>query len=72
MSLATARRARRALPNANARPYARRTSSLAFASWPINQASLAALSDLELSATQIARYFSLDAAAVRGLLNRPI
>lgn len=72
MSLATARRARRVLPNANAGAYARPMSSLAYASWSINQASLEALSDLGLTATQIARYFSLDATTVRELLNRPI
>jgi hypothetical protein len=36
--------------------------------WPIDRASLAALSDLGLGAEEIARYFAVDVAAVRRLL----
>jgi hypothetical protein len=36
--------------------------------WPIDPASLAALSDMGLGAEEIARYFAVDVAAVRRLL----
>lgn len=39
------------------------------ASCALDRAALAALSDLGLTAEQIARYFSVDAAAARGSLN---
>jgi hypothetical protein len=38
------------------------------ATWPIDCASLAALSDMGLGAEGIARYFAVDVAAVRRLL----
>jgi hypothetical protein len=38
-------------------------------SWPLDQASLAALTDMGLSAEQIAHYFSVDPAEVRDLLD---
>ena len=50
--------------NANAGLDARLVNSSADVSWPINRASLAALSDLGLSVEQIALYFSVDAAEV--------
>jgi hypothetical protein len=36
--------------------------------WPLDRASLEALSDLGLGAEEIARYFAVDVAAVRRLL----
>lgn len=36
--------------------------------WPLDQASLAALTDMGLSAEQIAHYFSVDPDEVRDLL----
>jgi hypothetical protein len=38
--------------------------------WPIERPSLVALSDLGLSAQQIARYFSIDQVEVEALLYR--
>ncbi len=38
-------------------------------SWPLERPSLRALSDLGLSAAQIARYFSVDPVAVQALLD---
>jgi len=37
-------------------------------SWPVERSSLRALSDIGLSAEQIARYFSVDPVEVRALL----
>ena len=45
------------------------TSFIEGVSWPVDRASLVALSDLGLSPHQIARYFSVTAADVRSLLN---
>jgi hypothetical protein len=39
--------------------------------WPIDRASLTALSDIGLTAEQIARYFAVDSAEVRSLLDAP-
>ena len=39
--------------------------------WPIDRASLAALSDMGLGAEEIARHFAVDVAAVRRLLTSP-
>ena len=38
--------------------------------WPVDHASLLALSDLGLTVAQIARYFSIDPVEVQALLNR--
>jgi hypothetical protein len=38
--------------------------------WPIDRASLTALSDMGLTVAQIARYFSIDSADVQALLDR--
>lgn len=57
------------LTSANAGLYVPLMNSLADVSWPIKRVSLAALSDLGLSVEQIARYVSVDAAEVGGLLN---
>ncbi|MFY9971537.1 MAG: hypothetical protein WAK41_19245 [Roseiarcus sp.] len=39
-------------------------------SWPVERSSLMALSDLGLTAEQIARYFSVDPVVVREFLSR--
>jgi hypothetical protein len=69
MSVSTAPHTDPSLTSASAVLYAPLMNSFADVSWPINRASLAALSDAGLSVEQIARYFSLDAAEVGGLLN---
>jgi len=66
MTLATARRIS---ADSGIRP--RPTNPSADASWSINHASIALLSDLGLSVKQIVRYLSMNSAEVGESLYRP-